>query len=152
VDRRLVTRWRLLVALSAVLTTLALVGVWASFTHGILQGSVTLAGGCRDIAKPDAPTKADCTSTQVNGATVVVSSADGVTLNVHTDDRGMYRVILPAGTYMVAAWVSRWQGITANGRRGIPITGEASFMQVHVDRWAIAHLDVAIAWYAVQSG
>jgi len=122
--------------------------VVASSTHGALVGSVILAGGCRDITHEGAPPTSTCSSTPVDGAIVVISSATGLTLNVHTDRQGRYGLFLPPDTYWVGAWVAGWRGITPNGSHGVPITGEARFSPVTVHRWTRTRWDVVLAWYA----
>jgi len=141
-------RRRHLIAVVAVVATLVLVLAWATSTRGSLHGSVILAGGCRDISKPDAPPSSACSSTPVNGATVVISSADGRMLLGRTDDRGSFRMLLPAGTYMVGAWVLSWRGIAANGSRGIPITGESTLSPVRIVSGANARTEITLAWFA----
>lgn len=140
--------WRPHVAVLTVVATLAVMLVVASSTHGALVGSVILAGGCRDIASQGAPPISTCSSTPVDGAVVVISSADGVTINVHTDSQGRYGLFLPPDRYWVGAWVTGWRGTAADGSRGVPITGEATFSPVTVYRWGRTHRDIALAWYA----
>ena len=138
-----------MVRVSAALATLVLVFAWGSSAGGGVQGSIAVGANCMvSNDDQDTPPNSRCTETPVNGATVVVASSDGPTLNVRTDDRGSFRLNLPAGTYMVGAWVTRWQGL-GNKRLRAPINGAATLRPIRVARWATVRVDISLAWYAL---
>jgi len=110
---------------------LSLLG-WTLSTHGSLRGSVTLAGVCRVTPNSDVPPGTRCAEAPVSGANVIVSAADGMTITVRTDDKGDFRLILPAGSYEVGAWVDRWRGLGPTEVRGRLITGGSGFSPVSV--------------------
>src|SRR6267154_827666 len=94
-----VTRLQALIALGVTLVVVLAVAGWTWSTHGSLRGSVTLAGVCRNNAAAAVPPAMGCDEAPVSGANVIVSAADGMTINIRTDGQGDFRLILPAGCY-----------------------------------------------------
>ena len=73
---------------------------------------------------------------------MVASSANALALSARTDGRGDYSLKLPAGTYIVAAWVTAWQGVGPNGIR----TDHASeFRLVRITGGSNVRMDIGIA-------
>jgi hypothetical protein len=137
----------------------------SSSTPGHLVGSVYFVG-CGG-AQPINHSGPNCTSTLVNGATVVavpgsaarfgldkaghvivVSPASGSAVSVKTDGRGRYKLDLAPGTYMIAAEESGWQKIEANG---LPVpfpAGATPFREIRVAAGATMPLDITILFEA----
>src|SRR5436309_15875475 len=93
------------IALSGTLLILLAVLAWSWSTDGTLGGTVTLAGVCRGNTQSGDTPATRCAEAPAAGAAVVVSSVGGRTVNVRTDDRGEFRLLLPAGSYEIGAWV-----------------------------------------------
>ena len=141
-------RMQALLALSATFLIVLLLLMWTSSTHGSLRGSVTLAGVCRDTPDVGDSPATRCDEASVSGANVIVSASDGMTINVQTDGKGDFRLILPAGSYEVGAWVDHWRGVGANEVRGRLITGGSVFRPVSVVARSDRRMDLSLAWYA----
>jgi hypothetical protein len=84
----------------------------------------------------------------VSGANVIVSAADGMTITVRTDGQGDFRLILPAGSYEIGAWVFQWRGVGPSEVRGYLITGGSVFRAVRVVARSDRRTDLSLAWYA----
>ena len=142
-----VTRMQALLALGVTLMVVLLVAGWTWSTHGTLRGSVTLAGVCRNMAAGDVPPITRCDEAPVSGANVIVSAADGMTINLRTDSQGDFRLILPAGSYQVGAWIIQWRGVGPSKVRGRLITGGSVFRAVRVVARTALRMDLSLAWY-----
>ena len=136
-----------LFAFGVTLVIVLLVAGWTSTTHGSLRGSVTLAGVCRDMAAGGVPPVTRCDEVPVSGANVIVSAADGMTINMRTDGQGDFRLILPIGSYEVGAWVLQWRGVGPNEVRGRLITGGSVLRAVSVVARTDLRMDLSLAWY-----
>ncbi len=136
-----------LLALGVTLVIVLLVAGWTWTTHGSLRGSVTLAGVCRDMAAGVVAPVTRCDEAPVSGANVIVSAADGMTINMRTDGQGDFRLILPTGSYEVGAWVLQWRGSGPNAVRGRLITGGSVFRAVSVVARTDLRMDLSLAWY-----
>lgn len=142
------TRLQTLLAICATFLIVLLVAGWTWSTHGRLRGSVTLAGVCRDMAAGGVPPATNCDETPVSDANVIVSAADGMTINIRTDSQGDFQLILPAGSYEVGAWVVNWRAVGPTEVRGRLITGGSTFRPVSVVSRSDFRMDLALAWYA----
>ena len=142
------TRIQALFTLCATFVIVFSAVAWTWSTHGSLRGSVTLAGVCRDTAGGGVPPATPCNEAPVSGANVIVSAADGMTINIRTDGQGDFRLILPAGSYEVGAWVVHWRGVGPSEVRGRLITGGAVFRPVSLVARSDLRMDLGLAWYA----
>ncbi len=146
-SRVTVTRMQALIALGVTLLVVLSVAGWTWSTHGSLRGSVTLAGVCRNMAAAAVPPAMGCDEAPASGANVIVSAADGMTINIRTDGQGDFRLILPAGSYHVGAWIIQWRGVGPSEVRGRLITGGSDFRAVTVVARTALRMDLSLAWY-----
>jgi len=136
-----------LLAFGVTLVIVLLVAGWTWTTHGSLRGSVTLAGVCRDMAAGGVPPVTRCDEAPVSGANVIVSAADGMTINMRTDSHGDFRMIVPIGSYEVGAWVLQWRGVGPSKVHGRLVTGGSVFRVVSVVARTDLRMDLSLAWY-----
>jgi len=136
-----------LFALGVTLLIVLLVAGWTWTTHGSLRGSVTLAGVCHEMAAGGVPPVTRCDEVPVSGANVIVSAADGMTINMRTDSHGDFRMIVPIGSYEVGAWVLQWRGVGPSKVRGRLVTGGSVFRVVSVVARTDLRMDLSLAWY-----
>jgi len=141
------TRIQALLAFGVTLVIVLLVAGWTWTTHGSLHGSVTLAGVCRDMAADGVSPVTRCDEAPVSGANVIVSAADGMTINMRTDSHGDFRMIVPIGSYEVGAWVLQWRGVGPSKVRGRLVTGGSVFRVVSVVARTDLRVDLSLAWY-----
>jgi hypothetical protein len=141
-------RIQALIALCATFVIVFLALVWTLSTHASIRGSVTLAGVCRDTTAGGVPPATRCDEAPVSGANVIVSAANGMTINIRTDGQGDFRLLLAAGSYEVGAWVFLWRGVGPSEVRGHLITGGSVFRRVTVVARSDLRMDLSLAWYA----
>lgn len=130
-------------AVSAVVGLGVLLLVWASTAGGQIEGHVFMTG-CYGNPPQGAPPSPTCSKTALAGATVVASSADRPALAAHTDRSGRFSLRLPAGIYMVAAWMPPWQEDSAGGIRSHHPGGATPFGPVRITGGTTLRVEVSI--------
>src|SRR5207249_9180350 len=128
------TRMQALFALGVTLLIVLLVAGWTWTTHGSLRGSVTLAGVCHEMAAGGVPPVTRCDEVPVSGANVIVSAADGMTINMRTDGQGDFRLRLPIGSRALRPWGLPWPRVAPSAVRGRLTTGRSVLRATRVLR------------------
>jgi len=145
----MVTRRRLLASL-----LVAGFGVWLAFglalsTRGALEGTVYAGGGCPGNPRKNVPGYGCSAPVAAANMTVVVSSSDGFAASVRTSRSGRYLLALPPGTYMVAAWKSKWEEVSFNGIRSVHPAVETQFWPVRISGGQTVRIDLALPTFAM---
>ncbi len=143
-SRAVPANWRPALAVMTAGATLVLGLVWASTNSGELRGHV-YETGCAGTLPRGAPAGSGCASRLLKDATVVASSAD-VALSVRSDSQGYYWLKLPAGNYLLAAWVNPWQEVSPEGIRSNHRGGASPFGAVRVKGGATLNVDISISF------
>src|SRR5437899_2859698 len=125
-------RRRLLASLLVAGLGVLLAFAWALSTRGALEGTVYAGGGCPGNPPKNVPGYGCSAPVAAANVMVVVSSSDGFAASVRTHRSGRYLLALPPGTYMVAAWKSKWEEVSSYGIRSVHPSIETQFWQVRI--------------------
>lgn len=134
---------RPLAAVLAVVGLGVLLLVWASTASGQIEGHV-FKTGCFGNPPQDVPPSSYCSRSTVAMATVVASSSERPALAAHTDSGGYFSLRLPAGVYMVAAWIPRSQEVGAGSVRSSQPGGATPFGPIRIQGGTTVHVDISI--------
>ena len=145
----MVTRRRLFAFLLVAGFGVLLAFGWALFTRGALEGTVYAGGGCPGNPPKDVPGYGCNAPVAAANVTVVVSSSDGFAASVRTGRSGRYLLALPPGTYMVAAWKSKWEEVSSNGIRSVHPAMETQFWPVRISGGQTVRINLAFPTFAM---
>jgi len=126
----MVTRSRLFAFLLVAGFGVLLAFGWALFTRGALEGTVYAGGGCPGNPPKDVP-------------------GYGCSAPVRTGRSGRYLLALPPGTYMVAAWKSKWEEVSSNGIRSVHPAMETQFWPVRISGGQTVRINLAFPTFAM---